>query len=129
MAPAAAFPPETGDIEAYVRNRIGPAGNRSLQAVLSSLGDNPELDMESGRVSLSLENVGGEPLLEFLLEPSGRLSLGETSESRCTALFQCELPSVRSIIQFAGIVLKTVQGTHARIQFKPLSENSVLIFS
>ena len=129
LSPASAFTAEACDIAAYVRDRIGPAGNGPLKAVLSSLGDNPAFDMESGRVSLSLEKAEGELLLEFLLEPGGRLALAETSESRGLPLFQCQLPSVRSTVQFAAIVLQNLNLDHARIEFRPLNESSMLIFA
>jgi hypothetical protein len=116
------FTATAGDIALYIRHRIGES-RAALQFTLSGFGGHPDgPDEEEGLVSLSLGHPDDSGYLEFMLEPSGRLDLGENSDSRQLALFRCRLPSIRSIVQFIEIALEAIQERHVLVSFTPLNQ-------
>lgn len=119
------------DIEMYLQWVKDIAGIHPpvIPALLAYAG-NPRADIEQDSVWLVLEAPSGETRVEFLLVPTGKLWLANTTESKITPVFRCELPSVRSLLRFA-VITQAVLGADYPIHVRsiPLNENSLNWFS
>ncbi len=113
---AADFSAVEEDVASYVLGMVDKAARPPVKAVLSAQDGHPLCDMEANRVSLVLLSEDGEPLVEFLLEPTGWLELADTPEQPGTALFCCSLPSVRSVVQFVKVAIEAMGMGHAMIR-------------
>ncbi len=100
-----------------------------IPALLAYAG-NPRADIEQDSVWLVLEAPSGETRAEFLLVPTGKLWLTNTTESKITPVYRCELPSVRSLLRFAVITQAVLSVGHPlHVRSIPLNEESLNWFS